>query len=95
MCKLKKVRSVPENRNELDKLFENYEGCRICKEVDTGPPVGKEVDELDKTAGERSPEISWSDYKKTIFSPEEIAAADAKVAKMRKKIEKKQRRRGL
>lgn len=48
-----------------------------------------------KTTGESSPEISWSEYKKTIFSPEEIAAVDAKVAKMSKKIERKQRRRGL
>ena len=48
-----------------------------------------------KTTGESSPEISWSEYKKTIFSPEEIAAVDAKVAKMSKKIEKKQRRRRL
>ena len=92
MCLLKKVRPAPENQNELD-----------------------------KTAGESAnPGISWSDYKKTIFSPEEIAAADAKasargmswdeyekanyspeeiaasdkrVAKMIKKIERKQGRR--
>ena len=35
---------------------------------------------LDKTAGDDSPTLSWSDFKKTIFTPEEIAAADAKVA---------------
>ena len=35
--------------------------------------------ELDKTTGEDSQALSWSDYKKTIFTAEEIAAADAKV----------------
>lgn len=83
----------------------------------------KNQNEIDKTTGENpNPEISWSDFKKTVFTPEEIAAADAKVrdrglswdeyekdnytpdeiaasdkrvAKMCKKIERKQRRRGL
>ena len=40
----------------------------------------KNQNEIDKTTGESpNPEISWSDFKKTIFTPEEIAAADAKV----------------
>lgn len=69
---------MSDNRNELDKLFENYEGSNKCKEFDTGRPVGKEY----------SPEISD-------IAIDEIAASDKRVAKMCKKIKKKQGRRGL
>ena len=33
---------MSDNQNELDKLFENYDGSNQCKEFDTGHPVGCE-----------------------------------------------------
>ena len=39
-----------ENQSELDKLFENYNGSCVCKEVYSGKPVGNELGEYDKTS---------------------------------------------
>ena len=147
---------MSDNQNELDKLFENYDGSNNCKEFETGRPVGKEyspevaenaieeiayliseelnghrarLEELKKLraaaysgdgdaiekvlamakenrlnkAGENScPDtevsargMSWDEYEKANYTPDEIAASDKRVAKMSKKIERKQRRRGL
>ena len=33
---------MSDNQNELDKLFENYDGSNRCKEFETGRPVGAE-----------------------------------------------------
>ena len=67
----------------------------MCKLKKVRPALENQ-NELDKIAGESSPEgMSWDEYEKANYTPEEIAASDKRVAKMCKKIERKQRRRGL
>ena len=118
MSKLKKISTAVKAM--LDKVAKAAKGAsKSYSYEDVFEPENQ--NELDKTTGEDSPDLSWSDYKKTIFTAEEIAAADAKVrarglswdeyeksnytpdeiaasdkrvAKMCKKIERKQRRLG-
>ena len=77
MFKSKKIRTaVIEMLDETAKVARGER--KSCSYEDVLAPEVQ--NELDKISGESpSPGISWSDYKKTIFSPEEIAAADAKV----------------
>ena len=77
MIKLKKIRTaVKEMQDEAAKAAMGE--SKSCSYEDVFGP--KNQNEIDKTTGENSPTLSWSDFKKTIFTPEEIAAGDAKVA---------------
>ena len=77
MSKLKKISTAVKAM--LDKVAKAAKGAsKSYSYEDVFEPENQ--NELDKTTGEDSPDLSWSDYKKTIFTAEEIAAADAKVA---------------
>ena len=77
MFKSKRIRTVvKEIQGEAAKAAMGESKSYSDEDV-FGP---KNQNEIDKTTGENpNPEISWSDYEKTIFTAEEIAAADAKV----------------
>ena len=76
MSKLKKISTAVKAM--LDKVAKAAKGASKSYSYED-VFESENQNELDKTTGEDSQALSWSDYKKTIFTAEEIAAADAKV----------------
>ena len=94
MCILKKLRPAPKNQNELDGAAgENHNQELTWSDFKKTNFTPEEIAAVDAKVSARG--LSWDEYEKANYTPEEIAASDKRVAKMCKKIERKQRRRGL
>ena len=94
MCKFKKRRPAPKNQNQLDKTAgESSHPELTWSEFKKTIFTPEEIAAVDAKVSARG--MSWDEYEKANYTPEEIAASEKRVAKMCKKIERKQRRRGL
>ena len=92
MCLLKKVRPAPKNQNAIDKTVGDNPHPEISwSDYKKTIFTAEEIAAVDAKVSARG--MSWDEYEKANYTPDEIAASDKRVAKMCKKIERKQRRR--